>query len=204
MGSYNTTMYIPRIKVNINLDEGRHDEYSSSPASYSRKPSPSASSSPTTSQSRHREHSRRHRSSYDYEDPPNTNYREKHSPSSYRDQPKLDRYYAQGVIREPSRPSTKDWEPTTRQQQVPARVTDYPSLKSLWENETRGLGPYVKSVERRMVAENLVEVIEVAPRGSSRRSSTRERRYTRYPERRLEPEREYAVKEPKGWGRRRF
>lgn len=182
-------MCLPRIKVNIDLDEDRADEYFSSSTSYSRK----HTSSSTTSQLRHRQHHRRHHSSYDYEDTPPINFREKRL-LPHRDRPKLEHRHAQREMREAPR-LTRDWEPPRRRQEVPARVVHYPEAES-----DRGLGRYVKRVEQRMFAENLVEVIEIAPRGAEGRDRQRERRHIRHPEWRPVREREFAIiREPKGW-----
>lgn len=50
-----------------------------------------------------------------------------------------------------------------------------------------------------MIAEHLVEVIEIAPRGGGGRDRQKERRYKRYPEWSPERERGHAVREPKEW-----
>lgn len=73
--------------------------------------------------------------------------------------------------------------------------------------DMRRMGRYVKRVEHRIIAQDLVEVLEIVPRGIGG-EKRREKGYNRHRDLRLEPAREFVVREPKrelkGWRRNGF
>lgn len=180
-------MCLPRIRVNIDLDEDRNEEYFTSSTSYSRKQSsyPASPSTRSTSQLR----GRQHLSSYDYATTASTrDFQERYS-LRQRDKPRLDYRTTSSELRESPR-DTRDREFSHRsRQQLPAQTAYYPSSRSyLRTAESKDPGRHVKSVEQRVIADNLVELIEIAPKGS-RGSSRRDKRYISYPEWRSESDR---------------
>jgi hypothetical protein len=107
------------------------------------------------------------------------------------------------MIREPLR-QIRDHrrEPRSSRQRLPAQEVSDLSLGFEPEIETRGFGRYAKSVERRVVAEKLVDVIEIVPRGLRGDRWEKESWYTRHREWRSGPARDHiVVREPMRYAR---